>query len=171
MRSSFQSKGQVTVDAVIARDATQRVCSRPQSEIDSKDTSEIQADAARAIVYPEDDNYLGDWKKGEQIAQSGRGLQFSDLSSAENGGNCYACHRLSASEVSFGTVGPSLYQYGKLRGSHADALKYAWAKISDPHTFQPCSIMPRFGRHHILSPQQIRDVMALLFDPGSPVNQ
>jgi sulfur-oxidizing protein SoxX len=31
--------------------------------------------------------------------------------------------------------------------------------------------MPRFGQHHILTEQQIRDVVALLVDPASPVNQ
>ena len=31
--------------------------------------------------------------------------------------------------------------------------------------------MPRFGHAQLLSEQQIRDVMALLLDPKSPVNQ
>jgi hypothetical protein len=33
-----------------------------------------------------------------------------------NGGNCYNCHQISKEEISFGTIGPSLYNYGKLRG-------------------------------------------------------
>jgi sulfur-oxidizing protein SoxX len=31
--------------------------------------------------------------------------------------------------------------------------------------------MPRFGHNGILSEEQIRDVVALLMDPESPVNQ
>jgi sulfur-oxidizing protein SoxX len=31
--------------------------------------------------------------------------------------------------------------------------------------------MPRFGYHRILTEDQIRDVVALLTDPASPVNQ
>jgi sulfur-oxidizing protein SoxX len=31
--------------------------------------------------------------------------------------------------------------------------------------------MPRFGHQQILTEQQLRDVMALLLDPASPVNK
>jgi sulfur-oxidizing protein SoxX len=31
--------------------------------------------------------------------------------------------------------------------------------------------MPDFGEHHILTEQQMKDVMALLMDPNSPVNK
>jgi sulfur-oxidizing protein SoxX len=31
--------------------------------------------------------------------------------------------------------------------------------------------MPRFGHRGILDEQQLKDLMALLFDPASPVNQ
>jgi sulfur-oxidizing protein SoxX len=31
--------------------------------------------------------------------------------------------------------------------------------------------MPRFGHNKLLDEQQIRDIMALLLDPQSPVNQ
>ena len=30
--------------------------------------------------------------------------------------NCYACHQLAPQELSYGTIGPVLYQFGKLRG-------------------------------------------------------
>jgi L-cysteine S-thiosulfotransferase len=35
----------------------------------------------------------------------------------------------------------------------------------------PCSNMPRFGSNKVLDEQQIKDVMAYLFDPESPVNK
>ena len=30
--------------------------------------------------------------------------------------NCYACHQLSKQEVSYGTMGPSLHNFAKIRG-------------------------------------------------------
>ncbi|MEN9866611.1 MAG: hypothetical protein RL748_2201, partial [Pseudomonadota bacterium] len=118
--------------------------------------------------------YLGDFKVGEQIAQNGRGMQSSDpapSAKTPNGGNCYACHQLSKTEISYGNIGPSLYQYGKLRGQSDEIMKYTWAKIYNAQAFKACSTMPRFGHSGILQEAQIKDLMALLLDPKSPVNQ
>lgn len=99
-------------------------------------------------------------------------MQFSlDPAGTVNGANCYARHRLSKDELSYGTIGPSLYQqYGKLRGFEA-ILRYTWGKTQTQRVCAACSNMPRFGHKGILTEQQIRDVMALLFDPAWPVNQ
>ena len=35
---------------------------------------------------------------------------------ARSARNCYACHQLTKAEISDGTIGPSLYHFGKLRG-------------------------------------------------------
>src|SRR5206468_10299627 len=85
-----------------------------------------------AIPWPADGKYLGDWKNGEKIAQEGRGKQYSDDPQGPVGGNCYACHQLTKEEVSFGTIGPSLYNFGKLRGYTADMQKYAYGKVLMP---------------------------------------
>ena len=37
--------------------------------------------------------------------------------------------------------------------------------------YAACSNMPRFGHANLLTEQQIRDLMALLLDPKSPVNE
>ncbi|MFZ9408190.1 MAG: sulfur oxidation c-type cytochrome SoxX, partial [Burkholderiaceae bacterium] len=95
----------------------------------------------------------------------------SDAPNTVAGGNCYACHQLSKEEVSYGTIGPSLYQYGKLRGESEPILKYTWGKIWNSHAFNACTNMPRFGDAGILNEAQIRHVMALLLDPASPVNR
>jgi sulfur-oxidizing protein SoxX len=78
---------------------------------------------------------------------------------------------LSSTELSFGTIGPSLYRYGKVRGSTLEIQRYTFAKIYNSEAFAACSNMPRFGHKGILSEQQIKDVTALLLDPASPVNQ
>ena len=74
-------------------------------------------------------------------------------------------------ELSYGTIGPSLYQFGKLRGYTAETQRYAYGKIYNPDAYVACSNMPRFGHNGILTEQQIKDVTALLMDPASPVNR
>ena len=87
------------------------------------------------------------------------------------GGNCYNCHQLAKAEISYGTIGPSLYQFGKLHGYGVDMQKYAYGKVFNPEAYAACTNMPRFGHNGILTEEQIKDVVALLMDPNSPVNK
>ena len=133
--------------------------------------SKIEQANLATLRYPADGRLLGDWRNGEKIAQEGRGKQFSDDPNGPVGANCYACHQLSKTELSFGTIGPSLYQYLKLHGNSVEVQRYTYGKIYNSEAFAACSNMPRFGYKGILSEQQIKDVAALLLDPASPVNQ
>ena len=154
------------------QDETQRACSLAAGKALTKDVAAmIEQTNLATIRYPADGKLLGDWKNGERIAQEGRGKQFSDDPKGPVGANCYACHQLSKGELSFGTIGPSLYQYGKLRGNSVDVQRYTFGKIYNSEAFTACTNMPRFGHKGILSEQQIKDVAALLLDPASPVNQ
>jgi L-cysteine S-thiosulfotransferase len=133
----------------------------------------IQAREKAAIQYPADGKFVGDWKKGEVLAQSGFGLRFTDYppGNRANGGNCYACHQLTKQEVSYGTIGPGLLAYGKLRNfAEADA-KAVYEKTYNSHASLPCSLMPRFGANKVLTIEQIKDAVALLMSPDSPVNK
>jgi len=171
MKASFKPRGQAGLDR-LDQDETQRLCSAYAPKAPPKDVADkIEAANLATIRYPADGKLVGDWKNGERIAQEGRGKQFSDDPAGPVGANCYACHRLSGSELSYGTIGPSLYQFGKLRGYTDDTRKYAWGKVFNAEAFAACSNMPRFGHKGILSEQQIRDVVALLMDPESPVNK
>jgi L-cysteine S-thiosulfotransferase len=145
--------------------------SRSGKPLDDKVRDALQSKALAAVKYPADGQYLGDWKRGEAIAQSGRGLQFSDAAGTAAGGNCYACHQIDKKEIAHGNIGPTLAGYGKLRGGSEPILKYTWARIWNSHAFNACANMPRFGDAGILTEAQIKDVMALLLDPQSPVNQ
>ena len=138
----------------------------------SKDVADaIQKRELASIVYPPDNNFIGDWKKGEALAQSGYGLRFTDYPARQaNGGNCYACHQLTKKEVSYGTLGPSLSEYGKLRDFKPEAVKATYEKIYNSHAAFPCSTMPRFGANKVLTIEQIKDAVALLMSPESPVN-
>ncbi len=50
-------------------------------------------------------------------------------------------------------------------------MQYTWGKMWNAKAYNACSNMPRFGHMGNLDEQQIRDIMALLLDPKSPVNQ
>ena len=87
------------------------------------------------------------------------------------GGNCYACHELAKKEVAYGTIGPSLHHFGKVRGADEDTIKYVYEKIYNSNAFSACTNMPRFGLHNWLTPEQITHIVAFLIDPESPVNK
>jgi sulfur-oxidizing protein SoxX len=171
MKTSFKENGQAKLDR-LTQDETQRLCSEYSGEkkMPKEVAARIEQAQLAAIRYPSD-GYLGDWKQGERIAQSGVGKQFSDDPSVPAGANCYACHQLSKAELSFGTIGPPLYNFAKLRGYTPAMQKYAYGKIYNSEAFVACSNMPRFGHMGILTEKQMKDVTALLMDPDSPVNK
>ena len=141
---------------------------------------QVMDQARAAVKWPAGGQYIGDWREGEKLAQNGRGMTWTDTSVAakDNGGSCYNCHQIGKAEISYGTIGPSLYQYGKLRGVSDPAsaaakpiVEYTWGKLWNSRAYNACSQMPRAGHNGVLNEQQIRDIMALLLDPKSPVNQ
>lgn len=158
--------------ARLVPDETMKACSNHANSPPAPVFEQITKHESASITYPEDGNLLGDWKRGERIAQSGYGLRFTDYPARNpNGGNCYACHQLTRTEVSYGTIGPSLLNYGKLRDFTPEATKATYEKIYNPHATVACSLMPRFGAQKVLSVEQIKDLVALLMDPASPVNK
>ena len=171
MKSSFKARGQAGLDR-LDQDETQKLCSEYANRpLPASVAEKVQQANLATIRYPADGKLVGDWKSGERIAQEGRGKQFSDDPKGAVGANCYACHQLTPSEVSYGTIGPSLYRFGRTRGFTDETRRYAWGKVYNSEAFAACSNMPRFGHNGILTEQQIRDVVALLVDPASPVNQ
>ena len=165
----FHTKGIVKKEAA-AQDAVQRICTvtndRPSAEI----AKQLEADQLKTIVFPAG-SLMGDWKRGEDIAQSGRGMTFSDAAGTPNGGSCYNCHQIAVQEISYGTLGPSLQGFGKTRGVGAEVQKYVYGKIYNAKAYNACSQMPRLGWSGTLTEQQIKDLVAYLLDPGSPVNR
>ncbi len=181
VKASFQSKGIAKVDRVLNIDETNLACAEADvagKPLDEKTAKAIEEMNLKAVKWPSDGKFIGDWKKGEAVAQSGRGLTWSDNEKTVNGGNCYNCHQISKQEISYGTIGPSLYNYGKLRGitdpnsaAAKPIVEYTWGKIWNSKAYNACSNMPRAGHSGILNESQVRDIMALLLDPKSPVNQ
>jgi len=171
MKTSFKERGQAKL-ARLDQDDMQRMCSLAEQKPLAKEVADRLEKQQQALIkYPADGTFLGDWKAGEKIAQSGAGMQFNDDPSRPAGANCYACHQLSKAELSFGTIGPSLHHFAKLRGYGTDVQKYAYGKVYNSQAFSACSSMPRFGHAGVLTEKQIKDVVALLMDPNSPVNK
>ena len=157
--------------ARVDQDETQRLCTQYRNELPNAEFEKVVAREKASVIYPADGKVLGDWLAGEKVAQAGTGGQFTDKDDTPRGGNCYACHQMAPKELSFGTLGPSLREYGKIRKYTAEEAKAAYAKIYNAQSVQACSNMPRFGYHKFLSEQQIKDVTAYLFDPASPVHK
>ena len=180
LNASFRAEGQAGMDRLVQDDAN-RLCSQADASgktVSDEDAERIRQSSFKAIAWPTDGQFFGDFKLGEKLAQDGRGKTWSDKPGSENGGNCYNCHQISKSEISYGTLGPSLYNYGKLRGvsdvnsaTAKPVIDYTWGKLWNPRAYNACSSMPRFGHNSLLTQAQLKHLMSLLLDPQSPVNQ
>jgi len=170
LQRDFKARG-ITTTNLLVEDGVQAICNRTDDKPPKEIAQRLEQDQLAAIRWPADGKLVGDWKSGEQIAQNGRGMTWSDPAGAPGGGSCYNCHRIGPQETSFGTVGPSLLQFGKIRGYGADVQRYVYGKIYNAKAYNLCSQMPRFGHAGALTEQQIRDLVALLLDPASPVNK
>ena len=166
----FKPSGQAGL-ARLVQDEAQQFCSDPNWYRNKARIVAIEKQQLDAVKYPADGKLMGSWKAGEAIAQSGVGKQFSDNPGQPSGANCYACHQLTPQELSFGTIGPSLRNFGRTRGTSEAIQRYTYAKIYNARAYSACSNMPRFGHSEILTEQQIKDVVALLLDPESPLNK
>ena len=180
LKSSFRDQGIAKVDR-LQQDASNAECSEAQGkDLPEALAKSIEAANLKTVKLPADGRYIGDWKAGEKLAQNGRGMTWSDDSTktSANGGNCYNCHELDRAELSYGTIGPSLHNYGKIRGvadpgsaAAKPVVEYTWGKLYNAKAYNACSAMPRFGHVGMLDEKQLKDLMALLLDPKSPVNQ
>lgn len=169
LKRDFHARGQATMDRVV-QDGLQRVCTESNNHPPEAIAKTLEGDQMKAIAFPAG-SLIGDWKRGEKIAQNGRGSMWSDKPGAPGGGSCYNCHQLSPKESSHGTLGPSLLGFGKKRGNGPDIQRYAYGKIYNAKAYNLCSPMPRLGHAGTLTPEQIKDLVGLLLDPASPVNQ
>ena len=180
VKASFRDEGIVKA-SILNTDETNQACSEADASgkpLDEKTAKRIEEINMKAIKWPSDGKFIGDWKEGEKIAQNGRGLTFTDDEKTVNGGNCYNCHKIDEKEISYGTIGPSLHNYGKIRGitdpnsaAAKPIVEYTWGKIWNSKAYNACSNMPRAGHSGILTEAQVRHVVGLLLDPKSPVNK
>ena len=180
MDGSFRIEGSANTDRLI-QDQANAACSEAQGANPPDAVVEaIQQAALKSVRMPSDGKFTGDWREGEKLAQNGRGMTWTDKTALpkDNGGNCLNCHQVTKEELSYGTLGPSLYHYGKDRGvldpespEARPIVEYTWTKIYNAKAYNACSGMPRFGHAGLLDEKQMKHLMALLLDPKSPVNR
>jgi len=168
-KRDFKARGIAGMDRV-ELDAALRACNLHNDEPPREIAQPLEEAMLKAIPFPAG-SLMGDWKRGQALAQSGRGMTWSDKPGAGNGGSCYNCHQLSPQEESFGTLGTSLRNFGKVRGTSEAIQRYTYGKIYNSKAYNLCSQMPRMGHSKTLNEQQIKDLTAYLLDPNSPVNK
>lgn len=166
-----------TVRARLQQDKLQETCSELKGgQIDSATAQKVTELARESMTYPDGGIELGDWKKGQTIAENAYGYRvghkIDDHDARQTGGLCINCHQMEKEKkIRSGTLGPSLINYGETRGVNEQAKQYTYEVIYNPHQFFPCTKMPRFGANDFLSQEKIAHIMAYLLDPESPVNQ
>lgn len=165
-----------TVRVRLTQDELQKTCSKLKGEAaDGESAEKVTQMAMKSMVYPEGGIKLGDWKKGQAVAENAYGFRVGskvDDHKNETGGMCINCHQLEQDKADrSGTLGVNLIGYGKSRGTDEDAKKHVYHVIYNPHSLFPCSNMPRFGANGVLTQEKIADLLAYLLDPESPVNK
>lgn len=73
-------------------------------------------------------------------------------------GNCLACHVIAGGE-SPGNIGPELVN---MQSRYPDQ-KLLRQRIWDETNFNPATVMPPFGKHRILTEQEIDQVIEFLY--------
>ena len=169
LKRDFHARGIATM-ARIEPDAVQRTCNLYGDNPPAELAKSLEDEQLKTIKFPAG-GMMGDWKRGQKIAESGIGMQWTDKPGNPGGGSCYNCHQLSPQQESFGTLGPSLRGFGKGRGNDVEVQRYVYGKIYNAKAYNLCSQMPRLGYSGTLTEQQIKDLVAYVLDPTSPVNQ
>ena len=169
LKRDFHARGIARMDRVEADDV-QTACNLHADAPPEAVASPLVARLQREIRYPSG-SLMGEWSRGRAIAESGRGMQWNDKAGEAAGGSCYNCHQISKLQDSYGTLGPSLMGYGRIRGNSPEVQRYTYGKIWNAKAYNLCSQMPRMGASGTLTEQQIKDLVAYLLDPKSPVNQ
>jgi sulfur-oxidizing protein SoxX len=91
---------------------------------------------------------------GELKADAARGKK---IATDVRWGNCVACHALP--DQAGGSVGPSLADYAQRNLS----LDYTYQRIWDNRLFSPNAHMPIYGTNSVLTEEEIRDIMAYIY--------
>jgi L-cysteine S-thiosulfotransferase len=115
----------------VDHEETQRICSVTRNSPSSAEFEVILAREKTLVKFPADGNVMGDWRRGATgatVTNRGHRGQFSDQPDTYRSGNCYACHQIAKAEVSSGTFGPSLMNYGKDRKFDKEEARATYMK-------------------------------------------
>ena len=90
--------------------------------------------------------------QSQPAASEGRNIAFD-----RGKGNCLSCHDISGGELA-GTIGPALKDIKSKYPDRNDLL----AIVTDETKRNPQTVMPPFGRNHVLTEQEIDAVVDFL---------
>ena len=122
IKRDFQPKGIAGLER-LNEDPVQALCNQTGNTPPADAAMKLQTDMLAAIKLPADGKFMGDFKEGEKLAQSGRGFTWTDKPGLPVGGNCYNCHQISPNELSFGTVSPESVPFRQESRQHAGNAK------------------------------------------------
>lgn len=94
------------------------------------------------------------------LPAAGQAPSAVELFTRADKGHCIACHQLpaGAGPASRATLGPALAGE-RMRALGREGLRDI---LEDPQRANPETVMPPFGRHRILSPEEIRRLVEFL---------
>jgi len=81
VKKGFRNQGIATVERVTNIDETLKLCNAADvagKPLDPAVAKRLEAANLKTVKWPSDGKFLGDWKQGEKIAQSGRGMTWTD---------------------------------------------------------------------------------------------
>jgi sulfur-oxidizing protein SoxX len=90
-------------------------------------------------------------------AQSPKVAEGQKLAFDRSKGNCLTCHEIKGGNLA-GTIGPALVD---IKSKYPDRNELV-AIVSDETKRNPTTVMPPFGRNHILTEQEINAVVDFL---------
>ena len=171
-------KAPVGTGRTMRQDRTQRECTLYGNAPPDRAAVAIGEREWRSIVFPSDGTVLGDWRRGETLARSlprETAVRDGEVPSPPReaeapAAQCLSCHQLDRRDIGQQRSGPALIGYARTRGQYPGSAKLVYEQIYNSNAVVACSAMPRFGAHKVLSPEQIRDIVAYLLAPDSPVN-
>ena len=154
------------------RTRRRRCCSQYRNVPPKAVADAIVAREKAAIVYPADGKLMGDWKKGEKLAQSGYGWRFTDYpprAAERRQLLCLPPARRQGAELRHAGAEPA-----GVRQDPQDSPR----PTSRPSTSGSTTRMPRsrartcpaWGQQ-VPYVDQIKDLVAYVMSPESPVNK
>ena len=96
-KRDFRAKGQAKMER-LEQDEVQRTCNLQADNPPESVAKPLEQAQLKAIKFP-NGSFMGDWKNGKKIAESGQGMQWSEKPGTAGGG-CYNCHQLSPQQES-----------------------------------------------------------------------
>jgi len=87
------------------------------------------------------------------VVDEGKSIAFN-----KKKGNCLACHRIEGGRMA-GDIAPPILMM-KMRYPNKEVLR---AQIWDATASNPDTVMPPFGRHHILSESEVDKVTEFIY--------